>query len=289
VRRGQVLARIDPKPYLAQLHQAKGALARDNSLLENTLLNLRRYHSLRGQELIPQQQVDDQQASVGQYKGALEMDKAQIESARLQLKYARVTSPIDGVTGLRLVDAGNLLHTSDPTGIVVITQIDPIAVVFTLPQDDLPAIIARMKEGPLPVEARSRDGETLLATGKLLVVDNQINQATGTLRLKAMFKNPKSLLWPNQFVKARLQLSVRKHALVVPASAIQRGPKGPFCYVITKEQTAALRQVQLAQIVGELALIGQGLKAGEQVVVEGQNLIRPGSRVSLAKGRGGAS
>jgi multidrug efflux system membrane fusion protein len=224
-------------------------------------------------------------------------DKAQIENARLQLDYARIKSPIDGITGVRLVDPGNIVHAADTTGIVVVTQMDPIAVLFTLPQDDLPDVARAQAQTPLTVEALSRDGAQKLGTGQLELIDNQINQGTATMRLKAIFPNPDRALWPNQFVKARLQLTVRKGALVIPAVAVQRGPQGAFVYVVGDDGRAAARDVAIERIEGEQAIVAKGLTAGDKVVSEGQNQLRPGARVqprqppqpSEAEGHGGGS
>ena len=287
VKRGEVLAEIDPRPFLAQLHQAEGALARDSALLKNNRLNLERYVTLRKQELVAPQQADDQQAAVDQYAGAVSMDQAQIETARLQLSYAQITSPIDGVTGVRLIDEGNLIRASDAGGLVVVTQLDPIAVLFTLPEDDLPRVLARQKKGPVPVEAYNREGDVHLGTGELVVVDNQINQSTATVRLKAAFPNPEQKLWPNQFVKARLLLDTRKDAIVIPAVAVQRGPKGAFVYTVGADKTAAVQPVQVAEISGALAIITQGLSESASVVIEGQNQLRPGAQVTASHAGGG--
>lgn len=317
VKRGDLLAQVDPRPFQAQLQQAEGAQARDAAILQASKRNLERYQALLAERLLSQQQVDDQRALVGQQEGALRVDQAQVQSARLQVEYARITSPIDGITGIRQVDQGNLVQKSDAGGIVTITQIDPIAVLFTLPQDDLPRVAqavaaqasagaaakdAPAKDGPkqdagvpegLPVDAFGREGQELLGSGRLLVVDNQINTSTATIRLKALFPNPKRALWPNLFVKARLRLTIRRGALVVPLTAVQRGPKGTFVYVVTPEQTAAPRPIELEQSTGDLALLRSGVKPGEQVIVDGQSQLRPGSKVALrasggvgAEGRG---
>jgi multidrug efflux system membrane fusion protein len=280
VHKGQALAQIDPRPFLVQLHQAEGALARDKAQLENGRLNVRRDQDLVNQKLIAQQQLDTDAATVGQLEGTVQIDQATIESARLNLDYARITSPVEGVTGVRIVDPGNVVHASDPNGIVVVTQLDPVAVVFTLPQDELPRLAEQMAKGRLPVEAFSRDGATRLGAGQLELIDNQINQTTATLRLKATFPNPKHLLWPNQFVKARLLLSTHRNALVVPATALQRGPAGIFVYVIGKDQTVAMKPVQAAPPQNDLAIVDKGLAEGEQVVADGQGQLRPGSRVA---------
>jgi multidrug efflux system membrane fusion protein len=215
-------------------------------------------------------------------------DHATIDNAKLQLDYARIKSPIDGVTGVRLVDPGNLVHAADTTGIVVVTQMDPIAVLFTLPQDDLPNVAKQQAAGALVVEARSRDGAQLLGTGTLELIDNQINQGTATMRLKAIFPNPERVLWPNQFVKARLLLLVRLDAVVIPAVAVQRGPQGSFVYIASGGQ-AELRNVTVDRIEGEDALIATGVAPGEKVVREGQSQLRPGAKLSLREATGEAA
>jgi multidrug efflux system membrane fusion protein len=294
VRRGQVLAQIDPRPFESQLHQAEGALARDEAQLQNARLNVARDRQLVAEKLIAQQQLDTDVALAGQLEGAVRIDRAAIETARLNLEYARITSPLDGVTGIRLVDPGNVVHPSDQNGIVLITQLDPIAVLFTLPQDQLTPVLQELQQHPLAVEVYSRDGSTSLGQGQLALVDNQINQTTSTIRLKAIVPNPRHLLWPNQFVNARLHLTTRAGALVMPATAIQRGPAGTFVYVVAADGTAAPRAVQLAGAQGDLALVGSGLQEGERVVVDGQNQLRPGSKVAVREpgkgpGRAGAS
>jgi len=279
VKKGELLALVDPRPFEAQLHQAQATLARDQAQLRNARLNLDRYRDLRKQNLIAQQQVDDQQTQADQFAATVGIDQAQVETAKLNLDYAHIVSPIDGVTGIRQVDPGNLVHASDASGVVVLTQLDPIGVLFTLPQDDLPRVSQAMSQGELTVDALSRDGATRLGTGKVLLIDNQINQTTATIRLKAILPNPDNALWPNQFVKARLLLTTRASALVIPTPAIQRGPKGTFVYVVGPDSTVAVRPVDIDSTEGPLALLSRGLKAGEQVVVDGQNQIRPGSKV----------
>jgi multidrug efflux system membrane fusion protein len=291
VHHGDLLAQIDPRPFQNQLHTGEAALARDRAQLAGAQRNLERYVSLAKDGLVGAQQVDDQRVSVAQMEATLRGDQAQIDAARLQLDYARVTSPIDGVTGVRLVDQGNVVRASDPSGIVVVTQIDPIAVIFTLPQDDLPRVSRQLAAGPVAVEAMSRDGVTRLATGQLVLVDNQINQATATIRLKATFPNADHALWPNQFVKTRLLLATRKAALVVPAAVVQRGPQGLFAYVVGPDQKAVVRPITTEGTEGELAVVSSGLEVGEQVVVDGQNQLRPGSKLAPrgAGGPGGAA
>jgi len=280
VRKGDLLAQIDPRAFEVQLHQAEGALARDRAQLEDVKLNLERYRTLKEQKLIPQQQVDDQAAQVGQSEGAVQVDLAAVESARLNLDYARIKAPIDGIVGVRQVDAGNFVRAADAAGIVVLTQLDPAAVLLTLPQDELPRIAAAQARGEVVVEAWSRDGQTRLGTGRLIVVDNQINQSTATLRAKAMLPNPARRLWPSQFVKARVLIETRRGALVIPAAAVQRGPQGSFVYVAASDHTAALRPVDIELVTGESALIRKGVSVGDEVVVEGQNQLRPGSPLS---------
>jgi multidrug efflux system membrane fusion protein len=284
VRRGEVLAQLDPRPFLVQLEQAKGALTRDAAQLRTARLALARNLELRREKLVAQQDVDNQEAAVGQSEGAVRIDQAQIENARLNLEYARITSPIDGVTGVRLVDPGNLVRGTDANGIVVLTQIDPVAVLFTLPQDYLPQVSQQMELGTLTVEAFSRDGNTKLGSGELLVIDNQINQNTATMRLKATFANPQRVLWPNQFVKARLLLTVRKGAIVVPTTAVQRGPEGTFAYVVGPDQTVQPRPVEVELTQGDVAAIARGLSPGEVVVADGAAALRPGAKVASRPG-----
>jgi membrane fusion protein, multidrug efflux system len=281
VKAGDLLAEIDPRPFLVQLHQAEGALFRDQSAVSNGKLNLERYRTLVQQKLIAPQQVTDQEAVVAQAEGAIKVDQAAVEAARLNLDYAKIKSPTNGTAGVRLVDAGNQIHATDATGLVVITQLDPTAVLITLPQDNLPAVQAALGRGQVPVEALSRDGGQKLGAGTLYAVDNQINVATGTVRLKAQLPNPNHVLWPNQFVKARLLVDTAKGALVVPASAIQRGPQGTFVYVAQQDGTAAQKPVQVQMTTAELAILAGGVNPGESVVIEGQNQLRPGARIAV--------
>ncbi len=280
VHRGDLLAQIDPRPYQIQLHQAEGSLARDSAQLHDNKLNLDRYASLRDKKLIAQQQVDDQGAAVGQFEGAVRVDQAAIENAKLNLDYARITSPIDGVTGIRLVDQGNVVHAADTTAtIVVVTQLDPISVIFTLPQDALPDVMRELAKGEMTVEAWSREPATKLGEGTLALIDNQINQATATIKLKAVFRNKQRLLWPNQFVKARLLLKMQKGALVIPSVAVQRGPRGNLVYVVGSDNVATAKPVEINATVGDLAIVQSGVKAGDSVVIDGQNQLRQGSKV----------
>jgi multidrug efflux system membrane fusion protein len=279
VKKGDVLIQIDPRPFAIQLETAQAKLVQDVANEKNAKLNADRYKTLAAQNLIATQQYTDQQAMVDQLDAQERGDQAAIDAARLNLDYARITSPIDGVTGLRLVDPGNVVHATDTTGLVVVTQLDPIAVYFTLPEDDLTPINEAMATGELKVDARSRDGDKHLAEGKLTVIDNEINQATATLKLKAVFDNPKHLLWPNQFVKARLQLATRKNAVVIPAAVVQHGPNGTFAYVVKEDNTVLNVPVTVTAIQGDLAVIASGLTPGQQVVVDGQAQLKPGSKV----------
>jgi len=291
IKKGDLLAQIDPRPFAAQLHQAEGALARDSAQLMSAKLDLQRYATLVDQKLIPAQQFDQQKATVAADEGLMQIDEAAVETAKLNLSYARITSPIDGVTGIRNVDPGNIVKASDPNGFVLLTQLDPIALIFTLPEDNLPQVTAAIAAGEVPVEAYSRAGDTLLGRGTLALVDNQINTTTGTIRLKAILPNPSHALWPNQFVKARLLVATRKDALVVPAPAVQRGPQGAFVYIVGADQTVSVRPVDVDLTTDAFVIIRGGLKAGEIVVTEGQNMLRPGARVQThpPAATGGAS
>ena len=225
VRSGQLLARIDPRPFETQLTQVEGQLVRDQALLNNAEIDLARYRTLLRQDSIAKQQLDTQEALVRQYEGTVKTDRGQVESVKLQLAYSRISAPIDGQVGLRLVDAGNMIHASDPNGLVVITQLHPVTVVFSIPEDSIPGLLARRNgEGKIPVEAWDREGKRKIATGELLMVDNQIDPTTGTVKLKAIFQNKENELFPNQFVNARLLIDVVRGTVVVPTAAIQRSP-----------------------------------------------------------------
>jgi multidrug efflux system membrane fusion protein len=288
VSSGDLLAKIDPRPFEAQLTQAEGQMARDQALLKNAQLDLQRFQSLLERAAISKQQADTQEALVHQYEGALKADQGQIDNVKLQLLYCRITAPISGRVGLRLVDPGNIVHASDPNGLVVITQLQPIAVIFPIPEDSLPQVLTRLKTGEhLPVEAYDREMRQKLAVGSLLTADNQIDPTTGTVRLKAIFSNQKNELFPNQFVNARLLVEMKREAVVVPASAIQRGPQGTFVYVVKADRTATVRPVNVGEIQGGEASIKTGLSPGELVVVDGQDRLREGTRVDLRPESGG--
>lgn len=280
IKKGDLIAQVDPRPFAIQLSTAEAALARDDAQLENAKLDLARYEQLREQSLVPQQQIDTQRALVGQLTATAKSDRAQIDNAKLQLDYARITSPVDGVTGVRLVDPGNIVHPGDATGIVIVTQLDPIAVLFTLPQDDLPRVQAALEAGKPTVAAYARDGVEKLGQGELLLVDNQVNAQTSTIRLKAIFPNPDKKLWPMAFVKARLHVSTVQGGLVVPAAVVQRGPNGAFAYVVGADATVQPKPVVVAQIQGDQAVLASGLQEGEVVVTDGQNQLKPGGKVA---------
>jgi multidrug efflux system membrane fusion protein len=281
VHAGDLLAEIDPRPYQVALEQAQGQLAKDTASQSDAKANLERYRQLWQQGVIPRQQLDSQQATVGQFDGAIQSDKAQIDNQKLQLTYCRITSPIDGRVGLRLVDSGNIVHPTDANGMLVITQVRPIAVIFTLPEDSLPQVVGEMRNRQLPVEAYSRDNNTRIATGKLLTIDNQIDPATGTIKLKAQFDNRDLSLWPNQFVNVRLFLRVRKDAVVIPSAAIQKGAQGSFVYVVGSDNKAEVRPLQAEFSEGNVAVIREGLAEGDQVVVDGGDKLQSGAAVSV--------
>jgi len=277
VKTGDLLAEIDPRPYQVALEQAQGQLAKDEASQKNAKVDLNRYEQLWKDGVIPRQQLDTQEAQVGQYDGAIQSDDAQISSAKLQLSYCRITSPIDGRVGLRLVDPGNIVHATDTNGMLVITQVNPIAVIFTLPEDELPEVMTEMRGRQLAVEAYGRDNNVKLGTGKLLTVNNQIDPTTGTIKLKSEFANPKLSLWPNQFVNVRLLLSERKNVIVVPSAAVQKGSEGAtFVYLVGKDHKADVQPVQVDFTQGNNAVIRKGLSAGEDVVVDGGDKLEPG-------------
>jgi multidrug efflux system membrane fusion protein len=290
VRAGEVLAEIDPRAYRAQLAQAEGQMARDQALLANARIDVERYRTLYAQDSIAKQQVDTQEALVRQYEGTVKFDQGQIDNAKLQVLYSTITAPIGGRLGLRLVDAGNIVHASDANGLVVITQLQPIAAVFTIPQDRLPDVLKRLRAGaPLPVEAYDREQKIKLATGRLLTVDNQIDPTTGTVKLKAQFPNQDGGLFPNQFVNVRLQLDTLRGATLVPSPAVQRGAQGTFVYVLKDDHTVALRPVKTGVSEGETVAIESGLAPGETVVIDGNDRLRDGAKAEVPGPAGGAA
>jgi len=286
VNEGQLLAEIDSRPFQVQLQQAEGQLARDRALLENARLDLERYKTLFAQDSIAKQQVDTQASLVRQYDGAIRVDTSQVENAKLQLAYARITAPISGRLGLRLVDPGNIVHSGDQNGLVVITQLQPITVLYTVPQDLLPAVMKRLQSGDhIDVEAWDREQTKKLASGLLISADNQIDPQTGTVKLKAQFSNDDNALFPNQFVNVRMKLDTLHDAIVVPSAAVQRGSQGMFVYVVQPDNTVAVRSVTLGPLDGQRQAIAQGLKAGEMVVTDGTDRLRPGAPVEVASAR----
>ena len=287
VHAGDLLAQIDPSPYQAQLDQVTATRDRDQAQLVNAQANLARYTQLGEKGWATPQLVDTQTAQVAQLKAAIKADEALIEAAKVQLGYTRLTSPIDGVTGIRQVDVGNIIHPTDPNGLVVVTQIEPISLIFTLPETVLPQIQQQQRKtkGPLTVLAYSQDNTIKLDEGTLGLVNNQILQTTGSIQLKANFPNKTHLLWPGELVNARLLLDTRHDGLTVPASVVQQGPKGAYAYVINADNTVEVRPVTVAQISDGQALIDSGLKANEQVVVDGQYKLQPGTRVTILTGQ----
>jgi len=282
VHAGDLLAQIDPRPFQVQLTQAEGQLARDLALLKNAELDLERYKVLVEQDSAPRQQLDTQAALVRQYEGAVKVDQGQVDNAKLQLVYSRITAPITGTIGLRLVDAGNIVHATDTNGIAVITQLQPITVVFTIPEDSLPRVMKKLHAGErLTVEAYDREQRNKLATGYLLTADNQIDPTTGTVRLKAKFDNEDGVLFPNQFVNARLLLDVKKDATVVPSVAIQRGTQGSYVFVVKPDQTVAARPITVGPSQGDDTAVESGIAPGDLVVVDGADKLKDGAKVEL--------
>jgi multidrug efflux system membrane fusion protein len=285
VHPGDLLGQIDPRPYQAQLDQATANRDRDQAQLANAKANLQRYLPLLAKGFATPQLVDTQKAQVAQLVAAVKSDEAVIESAQTLLSYTRLTAPIDGVTGIRQIDIGNVIHPTDPNGLVVVTQLQPISVIFTLPEADLPQIQQQMAKGPLTVLAYSQDNKIKLDQGTLGLVDNEIIQTSGSVRLKANFPNPAHLLWPGELVNLRLLVETRSQGLTVAAPVVQQGPQGTYAYVIKPDNTVESRPVTVAQISEGQALIDSGLKAGEQVVVDGQSKLQPDSHVVLLQGR----
>jgi multidrug efflux system membrane fusion protein len=285
VHAGDLLAQIDPRPYQAQLDQAIANRDRDQAQLGNAQANLKRYSTLGNQGWATPQLVETQQAQVKQLEAAIKSDEAVIEAAQTQLSYTRLTSPIDGVTGIRQVDIGNITHPTDTNGLVVVTQLQPISTIFTLPETDLPQIQQQLAKGSLAVEAYSQDNTIKLDEGKLDFIDNEIVQTTGSVRFKADFPNSAHRLWPGELINVWLLLDTRHDGLTVPAPAVQQGPQGPYVYVINSDGTVAMRAVKVTQVSGGQALIDSGLSANEQVVVDGQYKLQPGTRVTILTGK----
>ena len=282
VKKGAVLAQIDPRPFQVILDQAKGQLAHDQALLAVAKLDLDRYRVLWAKDSIAKQQVDDQEALVLQDEGTVLSDRAQVANAQLNVDFTRITAPLSGRLGIRQVDSGNMVSTTDINGVVVVTQIHPIYVLFAIPADNIPAVLARVHAGNrLSVDVFGRENKTRLATGKLLTLDNQINVTTGTVMVKAEFANTDENLFPNQFVNARLRVETKHNAVLAPTAAVQRGTQGAFVYVVGRDQAVSVRPVTLGPVSGDTVAIEKGLAAGEQVVTDGTDKLRAGAKVEV--------
>lgn len=279
VHKGDLLAQIDPRPNQAAYAQAIATKAKDAAQLENAKRDLDRYTLLQPQDLASKQTVDTARATVNQLVAQVNVDQALIDSARTQLDYTRITSPINGRTGIRLIDPGNIVHASDTTGIVVVTQVQPISVLFTLPEEDLSAVGAALAAGPVQVTTLSRDGNTVLDQGTLRLIDNEIDQATGTAKFKATFNNAHNTLWPGQYVNARVLVRTEHQVLTVPSTAVQLGPKGPFTYVVKSDSTVEVRPIELGQEAGSLTVIKKGIALDERVVTSNQYRLQAGVHV----------
>ena len=287
VSKGELLILIDPRPYEVQLASAQAQLFKDQASLRDAQLNYQRYKDLLQQSgAMSQQQVDTQKATADTFEGAVRSDQAAIDNAKLQIDYCHITAPVSGRIGLRLVDVGNIVHATDANPMLVITQLQPIAVIFTLPEDSLPQVVQRMRKGTLAVDAFDRDDKTKLASGTLLTIDNQIDQTTGTDKLKAIFDNRDGVLFPNQFVNIHLLLDVRKGSTVVPSVAVQRGPQGNFVYVVKADKTVEARTVTVALTQSNQSAIGSGLQVGEVVVTDGQDKLQNGAKVETSSPNG---
>jgi multidrug efflux system membrane fusion protein len=294
VHKGDVLAQIDPRLYQAALDQAKAKKAQDEAQLVSAKKDLTRFQALLAKNFDTQQNVDHQIALVGQTEAAIQADQAAIESAQTQLDYTTIRSPVDGRTGIRQIDPGNIVHVADTAPIVVVTQTHPIAVVFTLPERYLGDVRQAMSRGPVTVEAHDQNDQQLLATGKLLLVDNQIDQTTSTIRLKAIFPNEDDVLWPGEFVHARILADTRQHVVTIPSVAVQRGPDGLYAWVVKPDGTVETRPIRVGPEQNALTIVDSGVSAGDQVVMNGQSRLQPGSHVQhnsapVATAGGGSS
>jgi membrane fusion protein, multidrug efflux system len=290
VNKGDLLILIDPRPSEVQLASAQAQLFKDQASRRDAQLNYQRFKDLLQESgAMSQQQVDTQKAMADQFEGAVRADQSAIDNAKLQLVYCHITAPVSGRIGLRLVDAGNIVHASDANPMLVITQLQPISVIFTLPEDSLPVVVKRMKQGTLTVDAYGRDNQTKLATGTLLTIDNQIDQTTGTDRLKATFDNKDGVLFPNQFVNIRLLLDVRKNSTIIPSVAVQRGPQGSFVYVVKADKSVEARSVTVALTQSNQTAIDSGLQVGEVVVTDGQDKLQNGAKVETRSPTGNSN
>jgi membrane fusion protein, multidrug efflux system len=285
VHAGDLLAQIDPRPYQAQIEQLTANQDRDQAQLTNSLANLNRYATLEQKGWATPQLLDTQKAQVSQLQNAVKSDQALIDAANVQLSYTRLTSPFDGVTGIRQIDVGNVIHPTDVNGLVVVTQVEPISVIFTLPETDLPKIQQHQGNAELTVFAYSQDGKIQLDQGKLTLVDNEILQTTGSIRLKAEFPNKAHRLWPGELISVRLLVDTRHNGLTVPASVVQQGQQGAYAYVIDPDGSVTSRQIKVSQISQGQALIDSGLSPNEQVVVDGQYKLQEGTHVTILHGQ----
>ena len=283
VRRGDLLAQIDPRPFENQLHMALAQKAHDAAQLANVERDITRFSYLANRNIVPAQTLDSTRAQAEELKATVAMDQAQIDNAHNELDYAAIRAPLDGLTGARLVDAGNMVHASDTNGLVLITQVQPISVSFTLPQDALPAMLSAQHQAPVEVVAKSRDASQELGKGVLSLIDNQIDATTGTIHCKATFENTNESLWPGQFVVLRIVLAVEHGAMTVPATAVQQGSNGTYVYVINSDNTAALRPVDVASTEDNRSVIARGITKGERVVVEGQFKLEDGTHVRVVE------
>ena len=284
VKEGDLLAEIDPRPFQVQLAQAEGQLARDTALLKNAQIDLERYKTLWSQDSIAKQQVDAQEALVRQYEGTVKVDEGQVADAKLQLSYAKVTAPASGRVGLRQVDPGNIVHASDATGIVLITQVQPMHVIFTLPEDNLPRLVQKLNaRQTIAIDAFDRQQKFKLASGTLLTIDNQIDTTTGTVKLKAEFKNDDNALFPNQFVNVSMQIDTLSGVTLVPVSAVQRGAQDNFVYILQPDNTVKLQSVRVGDTESDRVVIVDGIKPGDEVIVEGLDRLRDGIAVEPVK------
>src|SRR5271163_2505844 len=280
VHEGDALVEIDPRPYQVALEQAQGQLAKDEAQLKDVQIDLGRYNLLYKEGVIPKQQVDTQEASVGQSQGSIAADQAAIDSAKLNITYSHIVAPISGRVGLRLVDVGNIVHATDTTGLVVITQLQPISVIFTLPQDQLPQVMAKLHSGAqLSVEAWDPDNTQKITSGKLATIDNQIDVTTGTYKLKAIFGNENEILFPNQFVNVHLLVDTKHNMTLVPVAAIQRGPQGTYVYTSGPGNVAKIQAVTIAQTTGNIVGLTSGITAGDSVVIDGQDKLQEGTKL----------
>ena len=281
VKAGDLLAQIDPRPFQATYDQAVAKKVQDEANLANAKLDLQRFSDLATRNFAPKQQVDTQRATVAQLEAQIQGDQAAIDSAKTQLDYTTITSPLTGRTGIRLVDQGNIVHATDTTGLVVVTQLQPISVIFTLPESELASVQSALKSGPVRIFAMDRDNDKQLAEGTIAVLDNQIAQTTGTLRIKGTFPNQDGALWPGEYLNVRLLARTEPNVVTVPSSALQRGPNGYYAYIVKPDGTAEMRPLKVGQVSQGVAIVDDGVSAGEQVVTAGQYRLQPGARVAV--------